>query len=145
VAENLEVGGKPARTLLDGTEALRWMPSALRTISKSGRRAEPSGRTDERRRAANAHSSPYANGQSVRVLLDEPSGGVAAVIVEQMAQMILALKAKGASILLSEQDLHFAELVADRAYVLDKGQMKYEGTTRELAADEVVRKSYLSV
>jgi len=67
------------------------------------------------------------------------------VIVEQMAQMILALKAKGASILLSEQDLHFAELVADRAYVLDKGQMKYEGTTRELAADEVVRKSYLSV
>ena len=67
------------------------------------------------------------------------------MIVEQMAQMILALKAKGASILLSEQDLHFAELVADRAYVLDKGQMKYEGTTRELAADEVVRKSYLSV
>jgi len=79
------------------------------------------------------------------VLLDEPSEGVAPVIVEQMAQMILALKAQGVSILLSEQNLHFAELVSDRAYVLEKGQICYQGTMAELAADEGVRRAYLSL
>jgi branched-chain amino acid transport system ATP-binding protein len=59
--------------------------------------------------------------------------------------MILALKAKGASILLSEQNLHFAELVSDRAYVLEKGQIRYQGSMAELAANEEVRKAYLTM
>ena len=59
--------------------------------------------------------------------------------------MILALKAQGVSILLSEQNLHFAELVSDRAYVLEKGQIRYQGTMDELAHDESVRRAYLSV
>jgi len=59
--------------------------------------------------------------------------------------MILALKAQGVSILLSEQNLHFAELVSDRAYVLEKGQICYQGTMAELAADEGVRRAYLSL
>jgi len=79
------------------------------------------------------------------VLLDEPSEGVAPVIVEGMAQMILELKASGVSILLSEQNLHFATLVSDRAYVLEKGQIRYHGTIRELAADDEVRRAYLSL
>jgi branched-chain amino acid transport system ATP-binding protein len=79
------------------------------------------------------------------VLLDEPSEGVAPVIVEGMAQMILELKAAGVSILLSEQNLHFAEWVSDRAYVLEKGQIRYEGSMADLAADEDVRRAYLSV
>jgi branched-chain amino acid transport system ATP-binding protein len=79
------------------------------------------------------------------VLLDEPSEGVAPLIVEQMAQMILALKAQGVSILLSEQNLHFAALVADRAYVLEKGQIRFEGTMAELAADAELRRVHLSV
>ncbi len=56
-------------------------------------------------------------GNPYLVLLDEPSEGVAPVIVEQMANMILELKREGLSILLSEQNLHFAEMVSDRAYV----------------------------
>ena len=79
------------------------------------------------------------------VLLDEPSEGVAPVIVEQMAQMILELKGQGVSILLSEQNMHFAELVSDRAYVLEKGQIRYQATMKELAANEEVRRAYLSV
>lgn len=60
-------------------------------------------------------------GNPLMVLLDEPSEGVAPVIVEQMGEMILALKAQGMSVLLSEQNTHFADWVSDRRYALDRG------------------------
>jgi branched-chain amino acid transport system ATP-binding protein len=60
-------------------------------------------------------------GNPLMVLLDEPSEGVAPVIVEQMAEMILALKRQGVSVLLSEQNTHFARWVSDRSYTLDRG------------------------
>ncbi|MGH8830984.1 MAG: ABC transporter ATP-binding protein, partial [Polaromonas sp.] len=69
----------------------------------------------------------------------------APVIVEQMVHMILELKAQGVSILLSEQNMHFAELVSDRAYVLEKGQIRYEGAMADLADNDEVRRAYLSV
>ena len=84
-------------------------------------------------------------GNPYLVLLDEPSEGVAPVIVEQMAGMIMELKEKGVSILLSEQNLHFAELVSDRAYVLEKGQIRFQGSMEELADNQQVRKAYLEV
>ena len=84
-------------------------------------------------------------GNPFLVLLDEPSEGVAPVIVEQMADMIVALKEQGVSILLSEQNLHFASLVCDRAYVLEKGQIRFEGTMAELQARQDVRDAYLGV
>ena len=84
-------------------------------------------------------------GNPYLVLLDEPSEGVAPVIVEQMASMIMELKEKGVSILLSEQNLHFAELVSDRAYVLEKGQIRFQGSIEELADNQQVRKAYLEV
>lgn len=59
--------------------------------------------------------------------------------------MILALKSQGVSILLSEQNMHFAELVCDRAYVLEKGQIRYEGAMAELSANEEVRRAHLGV
>jgi branched-chain amino acid transport system ATP-binding protein len=84
-------------------------------------------------------------GNPLLLLLDEPSEGVAPVIVEQMAQMILALRAEGVSILLSEQNMHFAELVSDRAYVLEKGQIRFEGSMAELSANEEVRRNHIGV
>jgi branched-chain amino acid transport system ATP-binding protein len=84
-------------------------------------------------------------GNPFLVLLDEPSEGVAPVIVEQMVQMIMELKERGVSILLSEQNMHFAELVSDRAYVLEKGQMVYHASMQELADNEEVRRAYLTV
>ena len=84
-------------------------------------------------------------GNPYLILLDEPSEGVAPVIVEQMAQMIAKLKAQGLSILLSEQNIHFARLVSDRAVVLEKGQVRFEGSMQELMNNEEVQRTYLSV
>jgi len=79
------------------------------------------------------------------VLLDEPSEGVAPVIVEQMANTIIELKKQGLSILLSEQNLHFAELVSDRVYLLEKGHIVWEGTMAFLAADTEVQRQFLTM
>ena len=79
------------------------------------------------------------------ILLDEPSEGLAPVIVEQMAKTILELKQEGLCVLLSEQNLHFANLVADRAYIIEKGHIRYQGTMAELAANNQMRAAYLSV
>ena len=84
-------------------------------------------------------------GQPYLVLLDEPSEGVAPVIVEQMARTILELKAQGIGILLSEQNLPFAEVVADRAYVLEKGQIVHAADMAELASNVTIRQKYLGV
>ncbi|HSE77534.1 MAG TPA: ABC transporter ATP-binding protein [Alphaproteobacteria bacterium] len=79
------------------------------------------------------------------ILLDEPSEGLAPVIVEHMAATIAALKTDGLTVVLSEQNLHFAGLVADRAYIIEKGRIRYHGSMDALARDEAVRGQYLSV
>jgi branched-chain amino acid transport system ATP-binding protein len=79
------------------------------------------------------------------VMLDEPSEGIAPRIVEDMANTIVALKQQGLSVLLCEQNLHFAQLVSDRAYVLEKGQVRYQGTMAELEANQTVKREYLAV
>jgi branched-chain amino acid transport system ATP-binding protein len=77
------------------------------------------------------------------VLMDEPSEGVAPVIVEQMAQSILTMKDEGISVLLSEQNIHFAQQVADRVYVLEKGQIAYSATMQALVGNQALRRQYL--
>ena len=79
------------------------------------------------------------------VLLDEPSEGLAPIIVEQMGHSIRALKAQGMCVLLSEQNLHFCQSVADRAYIIEKGQIRFGGTMAELSANASLREQYLSV
>ena len=79
------------------------------------------------------------------VLLDEPSEGVAPLIVEQMAAAIVALKEQGLSVLVSEQNFGFAAAVCDRAYVLEKGQIRFSGTMEDLAGNAPVRGRYLGV
>jgi branched-chain amino acid transport system ATP-binding protein len=84
-------------------------------------------------------------GNPYLVLLDEPSEGVAPLIVEEMARMIMALKQAGVAVLLSEQNLHFAQLVSDRAIVLEKGEVKFVGTMRSLMSDDALLRTHLSV
>ena len=84
-------------------------------------------------------------GNPYLVLLDEPSEGVAPIIVEEMARMIAALKAAGVAILLSEQNLHFARLVSDRAVVLEKGEVRFDGGMEDLMSDEALLRTHLSV
>lgn len=84
-------------------------------------------------------------GNPAAVLLDEPSEGLAPVIVEQMGRTVAELKREGLTVLLSEQNLQFAGALADRAYVIESGHLRFEGPMRDLLADESLRKAYLSV
>jgi branched-chain amino acid transport system ATP-binding protein len=79
------------------------------------------------------------------ILLDEPSEGLAPLVVEQLAAAIRELKSTGVAVLLSEQNWRFAAAVADRAYVIEKGRIRFAGTMAELAADESARARYLAV
>jgi branched-chain amino acid transport system ATP-binding protein len=146
VRENLDVGRQPPRRLPDGKPAPTWTPEKLYAIFPN------LGAMPERR---GAHMSGGEQqmltvartlmGNPLLVLLDEPSEGVAPVIVEQMANTILELKKEGLAVLLSEQNIHFAALVCDRAYVLEKGQIEWHGPMAELAADAAVQRRLLSV
>jgi branched-chain amino acid transport system ATP-binding protein len=79
------------------------------------------------------------------VLLDEPSEGLAPKIVEQMIEAIRDMKRKGLSLLVSEQNMHFARLVADRAYVIEKGVIRFAGSMAEFDARPDIRDAYLAL
>ncbi len=83
-------------------------------------------------------------GNPLFVLLDEPSEGVAPVIVEQMARVIQQLKSEGLTVLLSEQNLHFAQAVADMAVIIESGERAFHGTLAELNAQPEVRDAFLA-
>ncbi|WP_038211074.1 ABC transporter ATP-binding protein [Xenophilus azovorans] len=146
VLENLQVGRQPARQWADGSPAPHWtLEELFKLFPNLGEMpARPGGRMSggEQQMLTVART---LMGNPLLVLLDEPSEGVAPVIVDQMVTMILRLKSAGVSILLSEQNIHFAQLVADRAYVLEKGHIRYSGTMHELQRDEDVRCAYLSI
>ena len=146
VLENLEVGRQRARTWTDGTAAPVWTTEALFALFPN--LAEMPDRPGGRMSGGEQQMLTVARtlmGNPYLVLLDEPSEGVAPLIVEKMSETIVALKAQGVSILLSEQNMHFAELVSDRAYVLEQGHIRWSGTMAELAADEALRRAHLSV
>jgi len=79
------------------------------------------------------------------LLLDEPSEGLAPVIVQALGQQIAALKREGLTILLSEQNLKFAARLADRAYIIEKGQIRWEGPMGRLLEDDAARRAYLTI
>jgi branched-chain amino acid transport system ATP-binding protein len=141
VMENLEVGRQKPR------EGLRsWTPERLFDLFPNlGRmRDRPGGRMSggEQQMLTIART---LMGNPRLILLDEPSEGLAPVIVEQMASAILALKAEGLTVLLAEQNLHFASGVADGATVVEKGRVVWTGTIAALKADEAARSQYLAV
>ena len=78
-------------------------------------------------------------------LLDEPSEGLSPKIVEQMVEAILAMKREGVSIVVSEQNLHFARLISDRAYIIERGKICFGGTMAELDARPDIRDAHLSL
>jgi branched-chain amino acid transport system ATP-binding protein len=141
VFENLEVGRRPAG---EGREA--WTPERLFAVFPN--------LAEMRNRRASAMSGGEQQmltiartlmGNPDAVLLDEPSEGLAPVIVEQMAEAVLRMKAEGIAVLLSEQNLDFAAAVSDRAYVIEKGSIRYQGTMEALENDERIREAYLTV
>jgi branched-chain amino acid transport system ATP-binding protein len=79
------------------------------------------------------------------VLLDEPSEGLSPKIVEQMVDAILTMKREGVSMIVSEQNLHFARLICDRAYIIERGRICFSGTMRELDARPDIRDAHLAL
>jgi len=141
VAENLEVGRQPPRQ-----DAPQWTPGKIFELFPN--LGEMRDRQAGRMSGGEQQMLTIARtlmGNPALVLLDEPSEGLAPVIVEQMARTVVALKREGLSVLLSEQNLRFASSTADRAYIIEKGRIRYQGTMQELARDEEVRSAYLSV
>ncbi len=146
VLENLSVGRQGPRQFPDGSPAPYWTHEKLFALfpNLGEMQHRPGGRMSggEQQMLTVART---LMGNPLLVLLDEPSEGVAPVIVEQMADMIMALKREGVSILLSEQNIHFAQWVSDRAYVLEKGQIRHEAKMADLARDQEIQRQYLSV
>jgi branched-chain amino acid transport system ATP-binding protein len=79
------------------------------------------------------------------LLLDEPSEGLAPVVVQALADNVAALKREGLTILMAEQNVKFARRLADRAYIIEKGEIRFDGTMAALDADDRLRRAYLSV
>jgi branched-chain amino acid transport system ATP-binding protein len=146
VAENLDVGRQPPRHFADGRPAPVWTEERLYALfpnlgTMAGRRgSEMSGGEQQMLTVART-----LMGNPLLVLLDEPSEGVAPIIVEEMADTIVALKAQGLSVLLSEQNIHFAELVSDRVYVLEKGEVRWHGPMATFAQDAAAQRALLGM
>jgi branched-chain amino acid transport system ATP-binding protein len=144
VEENLEVGRRPPRRGEVGGTA--WTPERLYEFlpGLAERRLHVAGTLSggEQQMLTIART---LMGNPDLLLLDEPSEGLAPVVVRGLLERLLALKAGGQTMLLSEQNLRFASRLSDRAYVLEQGRVRYAGTIAELEANEAVRQAYLLV
>jgi branched-chain amino acid transport system ATP-binding protein len=146
VAENLDVGRQPPRQFADGRPAPVWTPERLYALFPNlGTMVDRLGSDMSGGEQQMLTVARTLMGNPLLVLLDEPSEGVAPVIVEEMANTIAALKQEGLSVLLSEQNIHFAELVSDRVYVLEKGQVRWQGPMAELAQDTAAQRELLAM
>jgi branched-chain amino acid transport system ATP-binding protein len=142
VRENLEVG---RRAPADGSAPL-WDEARVSTLFPNLRELldRPAGRISggEQQMLTVART---LMGHPQLLLLDEPSEGLAPVIVAQLSQAVTALKHQGISILLSEQNLGFALQVCDRVYIMESGQIRYQGSRAELQENPDIRQRYLGV
>jgi branched-chain amino acid transport system ATP-binding protein len=146
VMENLDIGRQAPRVFVGGEPAPAWTPERLFALFPN--LGEMPNRPGGRMSGGEQQMLTVARtlmGNPLLVLLDEPSEGVAPLIVEQMANTIVELKREGLSILLSEQNIHFARLVSDRIYVLEKGQIRWHGTMDALMDNQDVQRAYLTV
>lgn len=84
-------------------------------------------------------------GNTSLILMDEPTEGIAPLIVQQIGEVIRKIKGEGCPIVLAEQNLKMAMDLADRHYIIDNGIIKYQGTSEDIRHNEEVKKNYLGV
>jgi branched-chain amino acid transport system ATP-binding protein len=141
VEENLEVGRRPPR---EG--APTWTPERLYALfpNLGEMRKRPGGRMSGGEQQMLTIARTLMGNPSL-VLLDEPSEGLAPKIVEDMAAALLELKREGLALLVSEQNLHFARLIADRVVIVEKGRAVFEGALSDFDERADIRDAYLAV
>jgi branched-chain amino acid transport system ATP-binding protein len=141
VMENLDAGRQPPR---EG--APHWTPERLFELFPSLGRMP--GRLGGRMSGGEQQMLTIARclmGNPSALLLDEPFEGLAPLVVAGIAQIIRELKREGLSVLLCEQNLRYARLVADRACIIEKGRICHAGTMADLDASPELRERFLSV
>ncbi|MBS0532089.1 MAG: ABC transporter ATP-binding protein [Proteobacteria bacterium] len=141
VEENLEVGRQPPRP-----NAPQWTREKLFTLfpNLGEMKNRPGGRMSGGEQQMLTIARTLMGNPSL-VLLDEPSEGLSPKIVEQMVEAIMIMKQEGVSIVVSEQNLHFANLISDRAYIIERGRICFSGTMKELEARPDIRDAHLAV
>jgi branched-chain amino acid transport system ATP-binding protein len=141
VEENLEVGRQPPRS-----NAPYWTTEKLFALfpNLGEMRDRPGGRMSGGEQQMLTIARTLMGNPSL-VLLDEPSEGLSPKIVEQMVGAILTMKKEGVSIVVSEQNLHFARLISDRAYIIERGRICFGGSMGELDARVDIRDAHLSL
>jgi branched-chain amino acid transport system ATP-binding protein len=141
VAENFEAARRPARSgpnRWDVAEVLDLFPDVGSFLQQ--RAGSLSG--GQQRMVAIART---LLGNPSLLLLDEPSEGLAPLVVEAILNRLKRLKQTGTTVLISEQNLRFATELADRLSIIERGEIRYEGTPAELSAHPEVREKYLMV
>ena len=141
VEENLEVGRQPKRA-----GAPQWTREKLFALfpNLGEMKNRPGGRMSGGEQQMLTIARTLMGNPSL-VLLDEPSEGLSPKIVEQMVGAILTMKKEGVSMVVSEQNLHFARLISDRAYIIERGRVCFSGTMAELDARPDIRDAHLSI
>ena len=141
VAQNLEVGRQPSRT-----GAPRWTPEKLFELFPNlGRMRERRGGSMSGGEQQMLSIARSLMGNPSALLLDEPFEGLAPIIVDGMAGTIRELRREGLGVLLCEQNLRFARLVADRACIIEKGRLCYAGPMADLDASPALLERFLAV
>lgn len=139
VAENLELGRIPGRTgRWDTAAVLDRFPTLARMLDRPG--GALSGGEQQMLTIARA-----LMGNPDVLLLDEPTEGLSPVIVGELKDLLLGLKAAETTILLSEQNLRFALAVSDAVAVIDQGQVVYAGDIASFRQETDIQKRYLAV
>src|SRR5215831_1703534 len=130
--------GFGSRRRLDDRGGLQAVPGIARA-------AHPTRRISIWRRTTDVDHRAHAGGNPELLLLDEPSEGLAPLVIEALLDDICALKERGVTILLAEQGVDFSLALADRVYILEKGTIRHTGPAAELRDDQDLRNRLLSL
>jgi branched-chain amino acid transport system ATP-binding protein len=140
VAENLILGAYNRRDRQAIVQDRRWVESLFPILAE--RRNQPAGTFSGGEQQMLAIARALMSRPNV-LLLDEPSLGLAPILVERIFDVIDKLRKEGVTILLVEQNAYQALRIADRAYVLETGEIKLQGPAPELARDAAIKEAYL--
>ena len=140
IVENLQMG---AYVRTDGRDRRPTWTSVFDDLSAPEGAYGPAGRHDVRRRTADAGDGPRADGRPKVLLLDEPSMGLAPIMVDKIFEVVREFHSHGTTILLVEQNASRALQMADRGYVMESGEITMSGEAKALLNDPKVRAAYL--